>query len=62
MAPLRWALLIYAASVAIIVAVCVVFTRETVTDWRMILMEVLSGVVTFGFRRVNTVFVVGEVG
>jgi chromate transporter len=47
-----------AASVAIIVAVCIVFARETVTDWRTILIAALSLVVTFGFRKVNTVWVV----
>jgi chromate transporter len=47
-----------AASVAIIVTVCVVFARETVTDWRTLLIAVLSLVVTFGFRKVNTVFVI----
>jgi chromate transporter len=47
-----------AASVAIIVTVCIAFTRETVTDWRTILIGLLSLVVTFGFRKVNTVFVV----
>jgi chromate transporter len=47
-----------AASVALIVAVCIIFARETVTDWRTMLIAVLSLVVTFGFRKVNTVFVV----
>jgi chromate transporter len=47
-----------AASVAIIAAVCIVFARETVTDWRAVLIAVLSLGVTFGFRKVNTVFVV----
>ena len=47
-----------AASVAIIVTVCIAFGRETVTDWRTILIAVLSLVVTFGFRKVNTAFVV----
>jgi chromate transporter len=46
------------ASVAIIVTVCIVFARETVTDWRTVLIAVLSFGVTFGFRMVNTVFVV----
>jgi chromate transporter len=46
------------ASVAIIVMVCITFGRETVTDWRTILIAVLSLVVTFGFRKVNTAFVV----
>lgn len=47
-----------AASVAIILTVCISFARETVTDWRTILIAVLSLAVTFGFRKVNTVFVV----
>ena len=47
-----------AASIAIIVTVCIAFARETVTDWRTILIAGLSLVVTFGFRQVNTVFVV----
>jgi chromate transporter len=47
-----------AASVAIIVTVCIVFARETVTDWRTVVIAVLSLVVTFAFRKVNTVFVV----
>jgi chromate transporter len=47
-----------AASVAIIVAVCIVFARESVTDWRTVLIAVLSLGVTFGVRKVNTVFVV----
>ena len=47
-----------AASVAIIVAVCIAFARETVRDWRTVLIAGLSLVVTFGFRQVNTVWVV----
>jgi chromate transporter len=47
-----------AASVAIIVTVCIAFARETVTDWRTVFIACLSGVVVFGFRKVNTVFVV----
>lgn len=47
-----------AASVALIVAVCFAFARETMTDWRGILIAALSGIVVFGFRKVNTVFVI----
>jgi chromate transporter len=47
-----------AASIAIIVTVCIAFARETVTDWRTILIAGLSLWVTFGFRKMNTVFVV----
>lgn len=47
-----------AASVAIILTVCISFARETVTNWRTILIALLSAMVTFGFRKVNTVWVV----
>ncbi len=47
-----------AASVAMIVTVCISFAREAVTDWRTVLIALFSLVMTFGFRRVNTVFVV----
>jgi len=47
-----------AASVAIIITVCIVFARDTVTDWRTVLIALLSMVMTFGFPKVNTVFVV----
>jgi chromate transporter len=47
-----------AASIAIIVVVCISFARETVTGWRTILIAVISGILTFGFRKVNTVFVI----
>lgn len=46
------------ASVALIVTVCISFGRETMTDWRTILIACLSAVVVFGFKKVNTVFVV----
>ncbi|HXB92011.1 MAG TPA: chromate transporter, partial [Puia sp.] len=47
-----------AASVALIITVCISFGRETLTDWRGILIAVLSGILVFGFRKVNTVFVI----
>jgi chromate transporter len=46
------------ASVAIILTVCLQFARDTVTDWRTILIASLSLAMTFGFRKVNTVFVI----
>jgi len=46
------------ASVAIIVTVCISFSREVITDWRTVVIGIVSLVVTFGFRRVNTVFLV----
>jgi chromate transporter len=47
-----------AASAAIILAVCILFAREAVNDWRTIVIAVISLLVTFGFRKVNTVLVV----
>jgi chromate transporter len=47
-----------AASVAIIVTVCIEFGRATITDWRTVLIAVLSGVVVFGFPKVNSAFVI----
>ena len=47
-----------AASVAIIVAVCIAFARETVSDWRMALISAFSLAATFGFQKLNTVFVI----
>ncbi|MGX7668893.1 chromate efflux transporter [Flavobacterium pedocola] len=46
------------ASVALIVVVCVTMSRESVTDWRTILIAVLSLAVTFGFKKINSVWVV----
>ncbi|HXO77510.1 MAG TPA: chromate transporter, partial [Puia sp.] len=46
------------ASVAIIATVCVSFARESLTGWRTILIALASGIVTFGFPKVNTVWVV----
>lgn len=46
------------ASIAIIVTVCISFGRESIVDWRTALIALVSLIVTFGFRKVNTVFVV----
>ena len=46
------------ASVAIILTVCISFGRETIMDWRTILIAIPSLIFTFGFRKVNTVFLI----
>jgi chromate transporter len=46
------------ASVAIIVAVCITMGREVMTDWRTVLIALLSIVITFGFRKVNSAWIV----
>ncbi len=46
------------ASVAVIVAVAIEMGRETITDWRTIVIAVLSIILTFGFRKVNSALIV----
>jgi len=46
------------ASVAIIVSVCYVMGKETITDWRTILIALASGSVVFGFKKINSAFIV----
>jgi chromate transporter len=46
------------ASVAIIASICFSMAKDTITDWRTILIAALSIVVTFGFSKVNSAWVV----
>ena len=46
------------ASVAIIAAVCFEMGKESITDWRTILIAVLSIAIAFGFKKLNSAFVV----
>lgn len=46
------------ASVAIIVAVCFDMGRETITDWRTILIAIFSISVSFGYKKLNSAFLV----
>ena len=46
------------ASIAIIVAVCYTMGVSSITDWRTELIAVLSLVICFGFRKVNSAFIV----
>lgn len=46
------------ASVAIIIAVCYEMGKETITDWRTILIAVLSIAITFGYKKLNSAVVV----
>lgn len=45
-------------SVAIILSVAVEMGRETLTDWRTILIAILSFVLIFFFRKINSAFIV----
>jgi chromate transporter len=47
-----------AASVAIIVVVCFDMGKESITDWRTLFIAILSIVIAFGFRKINSAFVV----
>jgi chromate transporter len=47
-----------AASVAIILTVCIEFGRATITDWRGIAVAAASTVVVFGYPKVNSAFVI----
>jgi chromate transporter len=46
------------ASVAIIVSVCFSMGKDTITDWRTISIAVLSIILTFGYRKINSAFIV----
>lgn len=46
------------ASVAIIISVCYSMSKETINDWRTILIAVASMILTFGFRKINSAFIV----
>ena len=46
------------ASVAVIVAVCFDMGKDTITDWRTIVIAILSVMVVFRFKKVNSAMVV----
>jgi chromate transporter len=46
------------ASIALILAIVVEMSRETLLDWRTILIAVASFAVTFHFRKLNTAFII----
>jgi chromate transporter len=46
------------ASVAIIISVCYGMGKDTVTDWRTILIAMISISITFGFKKINSAFIV----
>jgi chromate transporter, chromate ion transporter (CHR) family len=46
------------ASIAIILSVCLKMGQATITDWRTILIALIGAVFTFGFRKVNSAFIV----
>jgi len=46
------------ASIAIIVSICYELGKETITDWRTILIAILSVAIVFKYKKVNSAFVV----
>lgn len=46
------------ASVAIIISVCFAMGKDSITDWRTILIAILSIALTFRYRKVNSAFIV----
>ncbi|WP_336070454.1 chromate efflux transporter [Mesoflavibacter sp. CH_XMU1404-2] len=46
------------AAVTVIVAVCVEMGKETLTDWRTILIATLSLITVFVFKKINSAFIV----
>jgi chromate transporter len=46
------------ASIALIIAVCFQMGKDTITDWRTILIAVCGAVVLFRFRTINSAFIV----
>ncbi|MDR6967751.1 chromate transporter [Flavobacterium arsenatis] len=46
------------ASIAIIIAICYEMGKDTITDWRTVLIALLSIAIAFGYRKLNSAFVV----
>lgn len=46
------------AAVAVIVAVCVEMGKDTLTDWRTIIIAILSIIAVFVFKKMNSAFIV----
>jgi len=46
------------ASIAIIIAICYQMGKDTFTDWRTIIIAIASLILTFSFRKINSVFIV----
>jgi chromate transporter len=46
------------ASIALILAVCVDMGRSSITDWKTALIAIAGFAVSFGFKKLNTAFVV----
>lgn len=46
------------ASVALIIAVCITMTRDVLLNWQTLVITLLSGILVFKFKKVNSAFIV----
>jgi chromate transporter len=46
------------ASIAIIVSICYELAKETITDWRTILIAIVSFIIVFSYKKINSAFIV----
>ncbi|MDR6764336.1 chromate transporter [Flavobacterium sp. 2755] len=46
------------ASIAIILSICLEMGKETIIDWRTILIAFLSIIITFNYKKINSAFIV----
>lgn len=46
------------AAVAVILAVCIEMGRDSISDWRTAVIAILSLIAVFGFKKVNSAFIV----
>lgn len=46
------------ASIAIIVSICYQLGKETITDWRTILIATISILIAFNYKKINSALVV----
>jgi len=46
------------ASIAIIISVCFQMGKDSITDWRMLLIALVSILITFKYRKINSAFIV----
>ena len=46
------------AAVALIITACIQMGKDTITDWRMIAIALISLVVVFVFKKLNSAYIV----
>jgi chromate transporter len=46
------------ASIAIIVSICYQLGKETITEWQTILIAIISILIAFNYKKINSVVVV----